>query len=64
MQISSKTKHNKRFKDYFDKNNLNDEEIKVLTNSEQDIYKILDLENLDVAKKLKNKLINKKYPKK
>ena len=54
---------NKRFKDHFDKNNLNNEEIKVLINLKQDIYKILDAENLDVAKKLRNKLINKKYPK-
>ena len=43
---------NKRFKDYFDKNSLSDEEKEVLTNLKQDIYKILDVNDLDSAKHL------------
>ena len=54
---------NKRFKDYFDKNQLTDEEKELLTNLKQDIYKILDAENLNDAKKLRDILIDKKYPK-
>ena len=54
---------NKRFKDYFDKNQLMDEEKELLTNLKQDIYKILDAETLNDAKKLRDELIDKKYPK-
>ena len=54
---------NKRFKDYFDKNQLTDEEKELLTDLKQDIYKILDAEALNDAKKLRDALIDKKYPK-
>lgn len=54
---------NKRFKDYFDKNQLTDEEKELLTDLKQDIYKILDAETLNDAKKLRDALIDKKYPK-
>ena len=54
---------NKRFKDFFDKNNFSDEEIDELIKLKQDIFKTLDAKSLDVAKKLRNELINKKYPK-
>ena len=54
---------NKRFKDYFDKNQLTDEEKELLTDLKQDIYKILDAETLNDAKKLRDMLIDKKYPK-
>ena len=55
---------NKRFKDYFDKNQLTDEEKEILTDLKQDIYKVLDAETLNDAKKLRDMLIDKKYPKK
>ena len=54
---------NKRFKDYFDKNQLTDEEKDILTDLKQDIYKVLDAETLNDAKKLRDMLIDKKYPK-
>ena len=54
---------NKRFKDYFDKNQLTKEEKETLTDLKQDIYKILDAETLNDAKKLRDILINKKFPK-
>ena len=54
---------NKRFKDYFDKNPISEEEKDLLSNLKQDIYKILDAEDLDSAKKLRDELIDKKYPK-
>ncbi len=54
---------NKRFKDYFDKNQLTDEEKELLTDLKQDIYKILDAKTLNDAKKLRDALIDKKYPK-
>jgi len=54
---------NKRFKDYFDKNPLSDEEKDILTNLKQEIYRILDANDLDSSKTFRNELINKKYPK-
>lgn len=54
---------NKRFKDYFDKNQLTDEEKEILTDLKQDIYKVLDANTLNDAKKLRDMLIDKKYPK-
>ena len=54
---------NKRFKDYFDKNPLSEDEKDILNCLKQDIYKILDAKDLNSAKKLKNELIDKKYPK-
>ena len=54
---------NKRFKDYFDKNQLTDEEKEILTDLKHDIYKVLDAETLNDAKKLRDILIDKKYPK-
>ena len=54
---------NKRFKDYFDKNQLPDEEKEILTDLKQDIYKVLDAKTLNDAKKLRDMLIDKKYPK-
>ena len=53
----------KRFKDYFDKNPLTEEEKDILANLKDSIYKILDAKNLDSAEKYKNELIDKKYPK-
>ena len=53
---------NKRFKDYFNKNQLTNEEKEILTDLKQDIYKILDAETLNDAKKLRDILIDKKYP--
>ena len=44
------------------KNNLNDEEIDELINLKQDIFRILDAETLNDAKKLRDILIDKKYP--
>ena len=55
---------NKRFKDYFNKNQLTDEEKEILTELKQDIYKILDAEILNDAKKLRDMLIDKKIPSK
>ena len=43
---------NRRFKDYFDKNKLNDEEHEELINLKQDIFKALDAKDLNEAKKL------------
>ena len=54
---------NKRFKDYFDKNQFKEEEIDALTDLKQHIFKILDSKNLDDAKNLRNDLLTKKYPK-
>ena len=51
------------FKDYFDKNQLTDEEKELLTDLKQDIYKILDAKTVNDAKKLRDMLIDKKYPK-
>jgi transposase-like protein len=54
---------NKRFKDYFDKNQFKKEEFDTLTELKQHIFKILDAKNLDDAKNLRNELLTKKYPK-
>ena len=54
---------NRRFKDYFDKNKLNEEEYDKLINLKQDIFKALDAKNLDEANKLRYELIGKNYPK-
>lgn len=54
---------NKRFKDYFDKNPLSEDEKDILNCLKQDIYKILDAKDLNTAKELRNELINKKYTK-
>ena len=54
---------NKRFKDYFDKDQLTGEEKEILTDLKQDIYKVLDAETLNDAKKLRDMLIDKKYSK-
>ncbi len=53
---------NKRFKDYFDKNQLTDNE-KNLNGFKTGCYKILDAETLNDAKKLRDMLIDKKYSK-
>ena len=54
---------NRRFKDYFDKNKLNDDEYDKLINLKQDIFKALDAKNLNEANKLRDELISKNYPK-
>ena len=54
---------NRRFKDYFDKNKLNDDEYDKLINLKQDIFKALDAKNLNEASKLRDELISKNYPK-
>ena len=54
---------NRRFKDYFDKNKLNNEQYEELIDLKQDIFKALDAKSLKDANKLRDELINKKYPK-
>ena len=54
---------NRRFKDYFDKNELNDEQYDELIELKQDIFKALDAKNLNDANKLRDELIGKNYPK-
>ena len=54
---------NRRFKDYFDKNKLNDEEYDELINLKQDIFKALEAKDLDETNKLRDELISKNYPK-
>ena len=54
---------NRRFKDYFDKNKLNNEQYEELIDLKQDIFKALDVKSLKDANKLRDELINKKYPK-
>ena len=54
---------NKRFKDYFDKNPLSEDEKDILNCLKQDIYKILDAKDLNTAKELRNELINKNIQK-
>ena len=54
---------NRRFKDYFDKNKLDDEEHDELINLKQDIFKALDAKDLNEANKLRNELISKNYSK-
>ena len=53
---------NKRFKDYFDKNQLKEEEFKELIDLKKHIFKILDAKNLNDAKKLRNILFERKFP--
>ena len=55
---------NKRFKDYFDKNQFKEEEIDALTDLKQHIFKILAVKNLDDTKNLQNELFTKNYSKK
>ena len=54
---------NRRFKDYFDKNKLNDEEYDELINLKQDIFKAFEAKDLDETNKLRDELISKNYPK-
>ena len=54
---------NKRFKDYFDKNQLEKEEFNELIDLKKHIFKILDAKNLNDAKNLRNQLLDKKYSK-
>lgn len=54
---------NKRFKDYFDNIELNDEQYEELIELKQYIFKALDAKNLNEANKLRDGLINKNYPK-
>ena len=54
---------NKRFKDYFDKNQLEKEEFNELIDLKKHIFKILDAKNLNGAKNLRNQLLDKKYSK-
>ena len=54
---------NKRFKDYICNNQPSDEENEILTHLKEDIYKILDAESVVDAKTVRDKLINKEYPK-
>ncbi|WP_295723166.1 DDE-type integrase/transposase/recombinase [uncultured Methanobrevibacter sp.] len=53
---------NKIFKDYIYQNQVTDEENEILTQLKEDIYEILDAESVVDAKKLRDKLINNKYP--
>ena len=53
---------NKRFKDYFDKNQLKDEEFEELIELKKHIFKILDAKNLNDAKKLRDMLVERKFP--
>ena len=54
---------NKRFKDYICNNQPSDEENEILAHLKEDIYKILDAESVVDAKTVRDKLINKEYPK-
>ena len=54
---------NKRFKDYIGNNQPSDEENEILAHLKEDIYKILDAESVVDAKTVRDKLINKEYPK-
>ena len=54
---------NKRFRDYFDKNQLEKEEFNELIDLKKHIFKILDAKNLNDAKNLRNQLLDKKYSK-
>ena len=54
---------NKRFKEYIDKNQLTDEDTEILAHLKADIYKILDAKSVVDAKTVRDKLINKEYPK-
>ena len=54
---------NRRFKDYFDKNELNDKQYDELIELKKDIFKALDAKSLNDANKLQDELIGKNYPK-
>ena len=54
---------NKRFKDYIDKNQLTEDDNETLIRLKTDIYKILDSKSVVDAKTVRDKLINKEYPK-
>jgi len=54
---------NRRFKDYFDKNELNEEDYDNSIGLKQNIFKILNAETLKDANKLRDEIINKNYPK-
>ena len=54
---------NKRFKDYIDKNQLTEDDNKTFIRLKTDIYKILDSKSVVDAKTVRDKLINKEYPK-
>lgn len=65
MQISRQTndKQKEIFKDYFNKNKLNNKEYCELINLKQDIFKVLDAKDLDKSNKLQDELISKNYQK-
>ena len=53
-----KQRINKRFKNYFDKNKLDEKSIDRLINLKQLIFQLLDAETLDESKNIQDKLIN------
>lgn len=53
-----KQRINKRFRNYFDKNKLDEKSINRLINLKQLIFQLLDAETLDESKNIRDKLIN------
>ena len=53
-----KQRINKRFRNYFDKNKLDEKSIDGLINLKQLIFQLLDAETLDESKNIRDKLIN------
>lgn len=53
-----KQRINKRFRNYFDKNKLDEKSIDRLINLKQLIFQLLDAETLDESKNIRDKLIN------
>ena len=53
-----KQRINKRFRNYFDKNKLDEKSIDKLINLKQLIFQLLDAETLDESKNIRDKLIN------
>ena len=53
----------KRFNGYIDKNQLTDDDTKILTLLKDDIYKILDVESVVDVESVRDKLIDNKCPK-
>lgn len=53
-----KQRINKRFRNYFDKNKLDEKSIDRLINLKQLIFQLLDAETLDESKNMRDKLIN------
>ena len=53
-----KQRINKRFRNYFDKNKLDEKSIDRLINLKQLIFQLLDVETLDESKNIRDKLIN------